>query len=1146
MTRKNGVRFLVLLSTVYILGGQSREIDPCLTYSNLSDPLRSTFQQPRQTDTLLCDRYLVQGWYRFLDGLIPTTCIEPFRCGTQAPIWMNGTIPSPRDGIVKRNTCVNARSGTDFAGTCCSITIPIDVRNCGEFVIYNLRNTPGCPMSYCVESPPQLPSAPRLIGPEIIGNLFRFACTISFPAGASDVAFDITWSFDGQPFNGVPATSITGDDRVSYLDQEHWKGNVGKTLRCHVRAFHTSMPSVKGSFIESDGYWGGMMVSPNTISVSESGDEQTVNVTCTLPVLCHHKRECAIHLTMDVQRGSWEDIVAVRDCRLKLNRDDWNPVKRSAMTVTSIMATRDFVDDGDQQLLLNFNPDFSAASDIWQGYSFPGVKVMTLDGITSRCYAFSDPHIRGLERIGVYHLYEEGDYIFLRNKRRAFEIHIRSWPCVGRGCICAVVIREGNDVISVDVCDNTDGNTPAKLRVLSGQDVAQGTKIQRSRDGQTFMITFESGNWLRVKDFRAYLNVEVQATSRDYGALEGICGTFDNNKRNEFISPNGMIFADSDIPVDFMRSWRIPTEQSLFTGQFQRIATTTLSRPVLQPYQCMCKTSSNLAECATAKAIQDPNTLTITNYMDITIAVTTESHDVKTEVPSTRGNGREFLNVMGGGLPTVSLTESDARVICRNSIINITLGVDCATTLNLHLDGFISSCVQDTMLTGNDFFVRGMVAAFEVACQEAILRNISSYKQDGIGRRVPPEAVTTLMCPNQCSLRGRCGDGICRCNPGYAGDDCSVESSRPPKVIYINGYGICDVDQRPCGVAILIVDNFMETPDTICQLREVEEVNSVHRPQGIRVTVPVEFQSNREVICHLLDSQVSKDVSVRRYFLSVSTDGQRFSNEVIYTVYDSTCHRCTRNGTCSLKAETCLIGDKCWQMNQPNPLNANQICDPSVNSMDWTLKVTTESPTSPTTTSVVYIPALVYSTVIVPTTSEVPSTTQSTGTVLSTTAVPKLTNTTTLPYLVQSDEIPESAQQPVDKCNYKNIIKYYDRWDIWTSNRTGCPCDSSDSIGECACCEVGACRCLSPNANQCTRCGEEEAGCNKRLVSPEFGIDGWTKSLDGCQCPYNQFRYNCACCQNGACHCGERNINQCAPCWNTGVCGSKPDVFGTS
>ncbi|KAK6167129.1 hypothetical protein SNE40_021227 [Patella caerulea] len=370
-----------------------------------------------------------------------------------------------------------------------------------------------------------------------------------------------------------------------------------------------------------------------------------------------------------------------------------------------------------------------------------------------------------------------------------------------------------------------------------------------------------------------------------------------------------------------------------------------------------------------------------------------------------------------------------------------------------------------------------MVAAFEVSCQEAILRNISSYKQDDIGRRVPPEAVTRLMCPNQCSLRGWCRDGICRCNPGYAGDDCSVASSRPPQVIYINGNGICDVDRRPCGVAILIVDNFMETPDTICQLREVEEVNSVLRPQETRVTVSVEFQSNREVICHLLNSQVSRDVSVRRYFLSISTDGQRFSNEVIYTVYDSNCQQCIRNGTCSLKAGTCLIGDRCWQMNQPNPRSANQLCDPSVNSMDWTLK---------------------------------------------------------------------AAQQPVDKCNDEKIIKYYDRWDIWTSNRTGCPCDSSDSIGECACCEVGACRCPSPNVNQCTRCGEEEVGCNRRLVSPEFGIDGWTKNLDGCQCPYNPFRYNCACCQNGACHCGERNINQCAPCWNIGVCGSKPDVFGTS
>ncbi|ESO98735.1 hypothetical protein LOTGIDRAFT_158683 [Lottia gigantea] len=1076
----HGLKFFFFVNILTCFA-QPRQNDPCLWYNNLSDPLRSTIHQPKQLDTLLCDRYLLPGWYRFVDGLMPTSCVEQFRCGTQAPIWMNGTIPSPQDGIVARMACVNARNAFMFVGTCCSIQIPIEVRNCGEFVIYNLRNTPGCPMAYCVEAPPILKATPKLIGPEIVGSQFRFACHVTLPEENDNIGYDIAWSFDNQPLEGFLPQPMTGTVHVSYLDEIYWKGNIGKTLRCHVRTYYLSVPNVKSHFYESNGYWGGISVSPGYVAVSERGDEQQLNITCTLPIICLNTSNCAIHLTVDVHGEAWDDIATATDCRLQLKALNWNPTEKYVITTTSIMATNDFIDDGDQKVSVNFHPDFSFAPEIWQGYSFQGAEVVTLDGETTRCYAFSDPHIRGLQREGVYHLYEEGDFVLVKNTRRPFEIHVRSWACVGRGCICAVAIRNGNDVISVDICQNT-GTLPAVVKVLSGTTISTGTTIHKSRDGQTFMISFESGNWVRVKDFRSYLNVEVQATSKDYGYLEGICGTFDNNQANAFVSPNGQLYPDSDHPVEFMRSWRIASEESLFTGKFNRVSTSVSLLPIISPVQCFCKPSHGITQCGTTQIVQDPNRLTIKNYVDITVKIVgkIQSHDEPTS-PDRQIVIPEFKR------PTKTIVnESDARQLCSQSIVNISLGIECSTAVSLHISGFMSSCVQDTLLAGNDYFVHGMVAAFEANCQEAVMKNVTNYKQGDDGRRLPPPEVTTLMCPNQCSLRGRCGDGICRCNPGYTGIDCSVRMNSPPQIIIMRGDGVCDPMVSSCEYPHLIVGNFIETPNLACQITIMKMVNG--RPQpGISSQIEADYHSNREVMCIIPTNLLLQGQAITRYLLCVTIDGVRYSNKVMYTVYDSNCLQCRSCGNCSQRTETCLIGDKCWKTGDINPNNPSEHCNPLTNSLGWSSKVQTTIP------------------------------------------VPQ--------------PPPQRIQQPgLDcKCAQKRL---YERWDIWTSNRTGCPCDSSDALGQCACCEVGGCRCLQPNTQQCTQCGHESTDCSRRKVSPEFGIDAWTRKKTGCSCPFNPTDFDCACCQNKACHCGPSHKNQCAPCSYPELCGTKPDVFG--
>lgn len=56
-------------------------------------------------------------------------------------------------------------------------------------------------------------------------------------------------------------------------------------------------------------------------------------------------------------------------------------------------------------------------------------------------------------------------------------------------------------------------------------------------------------------------------------------------------------------------------------------------------------------------------------------------------------------------------------------------------------------------------------------------------------------------------------------------------------------------------------------------------------------------------------------------------------------------------------------------------------------------------------------------------------------------------------------------------------------------------------------------------------------------------IDHYTATFTGCRCPYNTNLFDCACCQNGGCQCGEIQANQCTDCNSKALCGSNPGLF---
>ncbi|XP_060606306.1 uncharacterized protein LOC132758629, partial [Ruditapes philippinarum] len=129
-------------------------VDPCLasTLRNISH-INERYAK-LENNCLYTDRRIETAW--FYAGVDPIVTFPPSlcRCGYKFPIWMNGTLPSPDDGVVNRTACIKFTQP-------CYRKLDIKIKNCGESYIYHLT-PPGLDDSgYCfgIEKP-EPPKAP--------------------------------------------------------------------------------------------------------------------------------------------------------------------------------------------------------------------------------------------------------------------------------------------------------------------------------------------------------------------------------------------------------------------------------------------------------------------------------------------------------------------------------------------------------------------------------------------------------------------------------------------------------------------------------------------------------------------------------------------------------------------------------------------------------------------------------------------------------------------------------------------------------------------------------------------------------------------------------------------------------------------------
>ncbi|XP_019635893.1 PREDICTED: von Willebrand factor D and EGF domain-containing protein-like [Branchiostoma belcheri] len=505
---------------------------------------------------------------------------------------------------------------------------------------------------------------------------------------------------------------------------------------------------------------------------------------------------------------------------------------------------------------------------------------------------------------------------------RNFEVHSRLKRCGwGRftnkvSCNCGVAVREDNDVVIVDYC-NRNSRIIAYKTALGGP-LSPGVLVTQDSNGKYIKISMPSGAYVEVVG-SGFVTLRVHAPGIDKGYTEGLCGFFDGDPRNDRMMPDGSISPHYIWPRwhrEFSRAWQIPRGESLFDVECPE----EVSNPLSGVEFCSC---GRMAECSPNKTrkinhlnpalniiqpLQDERNKNCTPPPEVIEEDPTLYNDDVCETKYEFDYAEDEEPEINDEWPTPNegITEEEARGKCQGGILNLTIAEACRDVYGVDIFSGVDFCVADVKVTEDFQYVDIIVQKIQAECAEKAYNNVSLYETTENGTAKPPAFITENLCPRQCSNQGRCVNSTCECDDGYTSADCSIQVGRPPVALRLPGNGLCDVRSRPCLKTSFYAEDVMDSGNLTCRITQV---------QGTPDT---------------------KDGAVAHgMLLSVSNDGDRFSEELFFTVYDSVCQECTQGGNCTWKPNTCIIRGHCFSNEDPNPSNICQQCVPELSNSEW-------------------------------------------------------------------------------------------------------------------------------------------------------------------------------------------------------------------
>ncbi|XP_052101114.1 von Willebrand factor D and EGF domain-containing protein-like isoform X2 [Mytilus californianus] len=581
--------------------------DECFTYKLIEkqEERSADFETEMSNYIPISDENLEEAWYRIKSengDQIPTYPPGAFHCGTNYPVWMNGTFPIVSDGNLTVAACLQTENST------CETSFNVQIRNCGNYFIYFLQNTtknaaycfgngpvlcqdglssesgyyPGCSSSFPTEIVTPYVNASLTQGQSETGSSSGlvpiFECKFDdIPNGT--YVYDIFWFING--INVTEHKNIPFDNLEStVLKDSEWTNiftmNMEVTCSVRLRFIARSVPS---PFHRSKIFYAGLYPEKYEYTVIE-GESVDIAFTQTVPVACFtsnhgfQKKFCTkdVYTFQPPKNGPvCSNNIANRDivfnaefCGIKLESLDWENTK-----YLRVYGFSDGIynhQDRSTYIRLSTNT-ISAFHDIWTNLSLSEIKVNVLDKdstMTGRlCQVYNDPHFRTFDG-KVYHYMEVGEFVLYRNSKGPYWVHSLFTNCgfgwKGSSCLCGVAIRSRNSLFVLRTCERVSRdssfplNSPhSEVRICDGNDLS----IDISHN--TYTITLPTGTEIKftISTWSMLINsVSIKPSIFDINEAKGLCGvpSLVKDTSDDFTHRDSGSVSDER---SFADSWRI-------------------------------------------------------------------------------------------------------------------------------------------------------------------------------------------------------------------------------------------------------------------------------------------------------------------------------------------------------------------------------------------------------------------------------------------------------------------------------------------------------------------------------------------------------------------------------------------------------------
>ncbi|VDI81460.1 Hypothetical predicted protein [Mytilus galloprovincialis] len=796
-----------------------------------------------------------------------------------------------------------------------------------------------------------------------------FKCQVAMPSEYRQYVFDISWHINKNEVSYKSKISYSQLDSEAVLHGKDWKAHpngpkvLGFWVTCSMRA-RQSADDVPTAYSNSEDFFAGVQIEETSFIV-KSGETVNINIKSTVPVTCVDAGagiDCKIQIELfslqdqiksrpaNCNDSLSDDIIKMSrsSCGLPFNGTEWQKYQTFTLNTLGDEAVRPSY-TCTAKLIAKSNIDY-----LWKDYQLPEVSIHVLNEYRppEMCFSVNDPHLTTFD--GKYFTsHDTGEFVLFRHRTKPIEIHTiqRRDDRFEYASNCAIIVRASTDMFVIYGC-----NKPTRwiARRLNCKRAHQFLEVLEK--GHEYEVVLPTGTRITVQVKEFWLNIAIAVSSLDWKETEGLCGTYNYQIDDDFTNREGNIVNQTE----FMNSWKVERSQSLFVAKArtEKMKTETLyctcydesfieeiHEEIQKTADCTWKDSLPLCKPVNWKEN------TCQNYGRTKREIADDfEFDVPLDVVKFREGPKEFKWKNGWN-------EQKAVNACESYFEKSKLFKLCSKiTQPSGID--IKTCVADIQISGSTVFLSASLDSMKTACIKEIRSNTSFWKpkpelklqptttpEQNLQESVSKQSTTTSTtarnleileyedisildiaetvfnndCPNDCSDSGICQHGVCQCENGFEGEDCSVDRRKGPEVFGLIKESFCDLSKRPCSFISVFGNGFYASERVKCRITGATIEQNEVKPDSLNVTTEGSLITFAEVKCPLEQTDVNKSQIfpvVDAYLVAVSFDDIKYSTGSPIIVYDSTCTICKDvKGTvdCKMREDVCIIERKCYR-----------------------------------------------------------------------------------------------------------------------------------------------------------------------------------------------------------------------------------------